>query len=523
MRRNKVLVSHPNGSVLGSRRQFLGLGGAVFGATILAPLYPRSARAQSSGFDYYISPTGSDSNPGTQTNPWALTSINTKQSTYAGKRVGVLPGTYNCLALCGGSYTGSFSSPAFFIAGGSASAPTVIQSTTPRGAILDAGANASNNPNGQPLIGNVGSGCQYITIDGFEIKNCFNRAVSLGYQTGAYGGYSGPLSLGIVVQNCYVHALTNTLAGANTTGITIYSANGAIVQNNYLTDIADSTTRGDAIEFWTSQNSIAQFNTVIAAGPGMYAGIVNKNASNFNNSVCYNYVDLTLAAPISQGGIVMDSDGGGSTTDTAHHNIVISDYPVGAALINTGNFPASSNNQTWYNNTLIGIPNFATVGFYRMGAARTDQLLQQHHSAQFDRVSRRCEYEYKCRRVVGLQLLCSLSAARSLPRWHTESSEGLYVDRILGSRAAFGLRRQRRAFTKRARGFRGERNGPELLSTTVRKPVQGSRLEQRHDGRNSHGHGRLGKWDNADRLQLRPGSDSPGHARCANDNQRFVD
>jgi len=248
MRHKKHPLSHPSEPLCGSRRQFLGYGGALVGASIFVPLYPRSAAAQSTSFDYYISPTGSDSNPGTQASPWALTSINTKQSTYAGKRVGVLPGTYNCLSLSGGSYTGSFSSPAFFIAAGSSNASTVIQSTTARGAILDGGANASNNPNGQPLIGNVGTGCQYITLDGFEIKNCFNRAISFGYQTGAFGGYSGPLSFGIVVQNCYVHAITNTLPAANTTGITIYSANGAIVQNNYITDIEDSTTRGDAIE-----------------------------------------------------------------------------------------------------------------------------------------------------------------------------------------------------------------------------------------------------------------------------------
>ena len=168
-----------------SRRDFLRYGSVVVGASILAPVWPRGAAAQTtSAFDYYISPSGSDGNAGTSSSPWALTALNTKRSTYAGKRVGVLPGTYSCLNLVGGSYTGDFSTPAFNIAGGTANSRTVIQSTTPRGAILDAGANSSNNPNGQPLIGTITPTCGqgYITIDGFEIKNCYNRAVSVGQQ-----------------------------------------------------------------------------------------------------------------------------------------------------------------------------------------------------------------------------------------------------------------------------------------------------------------------------------------------------
>src|ERR1700738_270524 len=102
-----------------SRRDFLRHGGVVVGTSIFASSWPRWAAAALSGFDYYISPTGSDSNPGTSPSPWALTAINTKRALYAGKRVGVLPGTYNCLSLVGGSYNGSFDTPAFSIAGGS--------------------------------------------------------------------------------------------------------------------------------------------------------------------------------------------------------------------------------------------------------------------------------------------------------------------------------------------------------------------------------------------------------------------
>ena len=63
----------------------------------------RAYSSQPSGttFDYYVSTTGSDSNAGTLASPWAITAINTKQATYAGKRVGLLPGTYDVSGLMG--------------------------------------------------------------------------------------------------------------------------------------------------------------------------------------------------------------------------------------------------------------------------------------------------------------------------------------------------------------------------------------------------------------------------------------
>jgi len=347
-------------------------------------------------FKYFVGPTGSDTNSGTSaTSPWSLGSLlnpaaftltsqqAANQAKLASNSVGFNPGTYACVNfLPGGVYwnnSNAFSTPAFLVPGGSAGAPTIFQSTTARSAILDAGATASTNPQGQPLLGNIGSGCQYITVDGFEIKNIYNRGISLGVTTGAFGTQPTQLALGLVVQNCYVHAMTNNIAAANATAITIYSANGAIVQNNYITDLSDTQGRADAIEFWTSINSIAQYNTVIATGQGMYAGIVNKNQWNWNNIIRYNYVDLTLAAPLSEGAIVMDSNGTSATIDQCYNNIIISDYPIGSYLIATGNFPASVNQQAWFGNTIVGVPlpgggtGFTTVGFFRLGATGTIQ------------------------------------------------------------------------------------------------------------------------------------------------------
>ena len=94
-----------------------------------------------SGFDYYIGPNGEDSNPGTYAKPWSITAINTHRAVYAGKRVGLLDGTYNVHDLC---QKGSRHVPALGVNGGpSADAPTVIASVNPRKAILTAADPAS--------------------------------------------------------------------------------------------------------------------------------------------------------------------------------------------------------------------------------------------------------------------------------------------------------------------------------------------------------------------------------------------
>ncbi|HJS89974.1 MAG TPA: hypothetical protein VJ738_08435 [Steroidobacteraceae bacterium] len=94
--------SSHKGSV--TRRDLLKVGGVVIPAAMLLPPW-RSARAQTAAapFDFYVSPTGSDSNPGTVAEPWAITSLMliarnpynvANCNATSGKRIGFLPGTY---------------------------------------------------------------------------------------------------------------------------------------------------------------------------------------------------------------------------------------------------------------------------------------------------------------------------------------------------------------------------------------------------------------------------------------------
>jgi hypothetical protein len=359
--------------LMSTTRRDLLRGGAAIATAVVTPLWARRVLAETTAgtFDYYISPTGSDSNSGTSSSPWALTALNTKQSVYAGKRVGVLPGTYSCTSLLGGSYTGSFATPAFNIRGGSSGSPTVVQSTTPRGAILDAGANASNNSPGQPLIGTIGptAGAGYITLDGFEIKNCYGRAVSVGQQTGA--SFAGTRLLGIVIQNCYVHDVTNNISGANPTAITLYSCQGALIQNNFVTNMYDNYSRASGIEIWTSTQTITQYNTVISKSSQQSGGILHKNSSQNSNTLRFNFIDMTASGSSGTYGMIVDDDGDGSTTDSIYNNIIVADAPVQSAAIDVGSFPASQNKQVWYNNTFVGSPNCSVGCWVRFGAAST--------------------------------------------------------------------------------------------------------------------------------------------------------
>ena len=83
-------------------------------------------------FDYYISPTGSDSNNGlTTSTPWALTAINTKRATYAGKTVGLMDGTYNVITITGQSTNLSTHDNTLGVAAGSSGSPTIIKAVNP--------------------------------------------------------------------------------------------------------------------------------------------------------------------------------------------------------------------------------------------------------------------------------------------------------------------------------------------------------------------------------------------------------
>ena len=130
-----------------TRRMLLRRGGCAVLATTI-PALIRPARAQSASFDYYIGPNGSNSNPGTLASPWSITALNSNQSTYGGKRVGIIAGTYNVYSI----WSGVKNTPTLRVNGGTPSSPTYIASCDangnylPRGATISALNPANNAP-----------------------------------------------------------------------------------------------------------------------------------------------------------------------------------------------------------------------------------------------------------------------------------------------------------------------------------------------------------------------------------------
>ncbi|HUJ52608.1 MAG TPA: right-handed parallel beta-helix repeat-containing protein [Steroidobacteraceae bacterium] len=372
-----------------SRRDFLRYGGGVAGASLLGAYWPRSAQAQSATtYDYYISTTGSDSNAGTLAAPWAITSLlagNANQAKMAGKRVGVIAGTYEVMTLTGiSSYPGSYSQAYLLVRGGSSAAPTVLASCNASGtyapvgnssgawAVLDGQGTSSNNSQGQPLIGGIGSGYAYLTIDGFEIINAYYHPIAVGYETGGYSTIS-TRNAGISIQNNYIHTFTNSLGGANATGITLYATTGAVIQNNYITGISDTSNRATGIECWNTDNVMIQYNTLISTSNQQVGGIFIKNEGNYQNTVRFNHVDLTASGTSvsGSGGICIDLSGTSSNITSVYNNVVISDNPVFSYAISVDGWPNSVENQLWYNNTFVGIPGSSGVFFVRYGASAT--------------------------------------------------------------------------------------------------------------------------------------------------------
>jgi hypothetical protein len=364
-----------------SRRDFLKMGGAVIPVGIGLP---RLLRAQSaSSFDYYISPTGSDSNPGTVSSPWAITSLmNSAQNSQnvtnwnatAGKKIGLLPGVYRVgQYMKSDSFTGALQ-----IKGGSAGSSTYVGSSdasgnySPRTATITAlngtvyGGTAGYSFNG-PIIshtGEIGSGATYpagyATLDGLVVSGWSYKGVRIG---GASSG-DGPGNLqGIIVQNCEFTGAAHNAADTtdNTSALWLDGTVGAVVNNNYFHGNSGfAPGSGDhlaAIICWACSGTAIQFNTVVNSGT-----LWGKEVGNQGTTIQYNYIDVSMYTAQSTAFAIQDFTGANASglTQTTYirNNILISScFGIEGATL--------SQNYGWttpiyvYNNTIVMVQNGA--------------------------------------------------------------------------------------------------------------------------------------------------------------------
>jgi hypothetical protein len=171
------------------------------------PYSPATAQSGLGSFDYYISPTGSDSNNGlTPAAPWAITALNTKRLQYAGTRVGLMDGTYDLSAMNaydGG--TGGTPSPVLQIAAGTAGDPTFVGAVNCRQAIFQMRAGGGTGARSDIVaIGQGPGGGEY----GHVVLDCLNITGAAGWFCVFWG--EGNLdrddwSEGVTIQNSYFH------------------------------------------------------------------------------------------------------------------------------------------------------------------------------------------------------------------------------------------------------------------------------------------------------------------------------
>jgi len=357
-----------------SRRDVLRIGGAIIPAGILLPAW-MSARAQQappSTFDYYISPSGSDSNPGTLAAPWAITSASNLSFTsqnvannaaMAGKRVGFLPGTYDVSAMMPSTIGGALFPPA-----GSASANTYWASSDSNGnyslrtATLNAkgsnglyGGHAGGPGNEPAIIGHLPeSGPQgYIVIDGLVFTGFSYRAIRIGGVS-----YGGPelITNPVVIQNCELTGGGHNSGDGldNAAAIWIDGTRACTIHNCYIHDNAPWTA-GDqghtnAIIAWQCSGSIIQYNTVVNSG-----NVYGKVEGNQGNIIQYNYIDASMYT--SEAGGIGDWTGAPSSnltmTTIFRNNIILMASGVAIGWPTLSNSYGFSTPLLVYNNTIV--------------------------------------------------------------------------------------------------------------------------------------------------------------------------
>lgn len=349
-----------------TRRNFLRSGTC----TVFVAAYAtraRTARAQSASttFDYYIGPSGSDSNPGTMAQPWAITAINTQRSVYAGKRVGLLDGVYNVYAL---HQAANGNAPALCVQGGTAQSPTVIQAVNARKVIISADSSGGTTGGSYPtagggIIGQAQNSQQSVwgnvILDGLYITRAYQFGIALWGEGSGEGGTTG-----CVVRNCEIYDIDGWENG-NMCGVLLWQQTGALVSNCKIHSVIPNTGN---VALWDcsgigGQNNhanIYEYNTIYNCNTGIY----DKNSGSGGHTYRYNYIDSTGTYPNA----CIQDGGGGNTGDTltAHHNVMVCSVGQNQGLWygQDALVSASHSSTTIYNNTFLLIGSGAVGEVY---------------------------------------------------------------------------------------------------------------------------------------------------------------
>jgi hypothetical protein len=277
--------------------------------------------AEPETFDYYIGPSGSDSNDGLTTGtPWALTAINdsAKRLLYRGKRVGFLDGTYNVSGVT--TKTGGQSS-LFEAQGGTVSAPTIFEAVNHRQWVIQANSGASYPHIDCPILGDYDSQLGYLHIIGLKLTGGGSKGIFL-------GGVSLPRIPGYVITDCEFTGFDcrGVAGGGNYSMVELHHITGHIVRDNYFHDnIGEDLGSSDhfaGCQNFNVTNGLYEFNTFVSSG-----GLYGKNDGIHGNTIRNNFIDVTGMGDNSNGAIA-DWAGSAETGNVTriYNNICIGSY-----------------------------------------------------------------------------------------------------------------------------------------------------------------------------------------------------
>lgn len=296
-------------------------------------------------FDFYIGPTGDDTNPGTLTSPWSITALNSKQSAYAGKRIGIIgdKGPIQHGAAGGVQHTlyslyqvAAKAAQVLVLNGGpSANQPTYLASCDSSGAYsarlaiidasdpvtgnkptVEAALIAQNTYLGLGPVANWGN----VTVDGLTIRNFTFSALLF------YGTAAAPIN-GLIIENCEIYDGQNVASTNNPGAIWIDGANNGLIRNNKIHDLQTNagTTSGWALLGYIQFNSFGMKVT----GCTFYNCVAVSQKDNWQQlEVSYCYLGYGTFGSGYNGGALLGATVHNYLTQTGltnnfHHNICI--------------------------------------------------------------------------------------------------------------------------------------------------------------------------------------------------------
>lgn len=322
-----------------------------------------------SGVNYYVSPTGSDSNSGTGTaNNQAWKTIqHALNSVHAGDTINVMAGVYH-------------ESVTLAVSGSASAGYTTLQNYSGHNAVIDG---TGLTVSGQVGLVNI-SGLSYVKMQGMEIRN-YSTSSTANVPIGVY--ITGADSY-VQILNNHIHDIKTSASGcnANALGMAVYgnnatsSINNLTISGNELdhltTGCSESMSLNGNVQNWSVTGNLIHDNNNIGidaigfesqssdpntdqARDGLISGNTVYNITSYGNPAYGNQY--------SADGIYVD----GGTRITIERNIVHNtDFAVEVASehsTRTSSYVTVRNNLI-YNNNAAGI----TIGGYDSRRGGTD-------------------------------------------------------------------------------------------------------------------------------------------------------